>query len=210
MNGFWYYWVLWLLIIYFCFFDENNVRRKKWIYISLFLIISSYIVIPFLTVSLRISILMIAFLAFYFIAKMMIKDIIYAYVMASFVSFVFLSIKYFVYFEPIWLYISPFVMIISIIVFSVIVFVKKHINRLTITVVGIVQGELLLLILLWQKDHPSYRSFMIGDFTFLNIVSVSLLCILCWNSIETIVEMIKTKGLSRKPNIVLSQRNINT
>ncbi|MFA9556130.1 hypothetical protein ACERII_02310 [Evansella sp. AB-rgal1] len=197
MDGFWFFWAMWLVVIAIQFFDESS-RKQKWIVTCLLIISTSSIVIPFLTISLRMPLIIFAIISFTYIARLDMKNIFYAYILSTLTAAVFLMVNYFIFFEPVWLYVSPLIMVSFLTLFSNIVFMKNQKKRVAILVSGFVQGEGLLVVLLWHQSHPSFSTFIYGDYIVLDMLGMSLFLVLCWNLIENFVEFIKKKWINGK------------
>ncbi|MDQ0257494.1 hypothetical protein J2S74_004952 [Evansella vedderi] len=193
MEGFWFFWVMWLIIIGFFFFDNNKKRSEKWVFLCLLLIICSTIVIPVWNITLRLSFIILGCLCFYHIGKLKWSDKIYCYVVLTFISGMYLLVQYFIYFEPVWLYVSPRTMTCFIALITTIIFIKNHIKRITIMIAGLFQGELLFSLMLWERSHIYFYSVILGDYLFMDIFSISLLGIISWNGLELAVNLFRNR-----------------
>lgn len=197
MDGFLFYWTIWLFIIANYFFNEDKKNRDKTLFLLFLLVISSNVVIPIISFSLRATWLIFALVAFRYIAMQNTGAKIYLFFISTFISGIYLFIYYFVFFEPVWLYLSPLVTISSLGAFICIVLLKKQKHRLAAIGSGFVQGDLVQWFILLENNHLSSKWYIVGDYPFLDIVSISMLIVFIWNGLEMAVHWIKNTGLSK-------------
>ncbi|ADU30116.1 YphA family membrane protein [Evansella cellulosilytica] len=184
MEGFWFYWSLWLIIIAIFFFYVNSISRTKWLLAAFIIMISANFTLSLSMITIKLPIIGIGLLSFSYIARLKLKDMFYTYFVVTLISGLFLLFHYFIYFEPVWLYISPLISITSLSIIVVILFVKNNLNRLSIVCSGFIQGEVVLFLMLLEQSHIAAASYILGDFFFLDVLAISMISLLCWNRIE--------------------------
>lgn len=197
MNEFLFYWIVWLFVIIHYFFNDNKKMRDRNVIILLFLLISSHFVIPFFSFSFNGAWFIIAIIAFQYVVKLNKKEKIYLYFISACISSLYLFIHYFIFFEPVWLYVTPITAITTIVTFICILFIKKYNYRFVALAIGFVQGDLVQSIILWKNGHPAFETYVVGDFSFLAILAISLFVIFFWNSFENMINKIKRNKFSK-------------
>src|SRR5699024_391658 len=142
---------------------------------------------------LRITWLIGMIVTFSLIARLTINKKIHLYIISLFISGSYLLLHYFIFIEPVWLITNPLIIMIFITVGISIVILKKPVYRIIAAVGGLIQGDFLLWFILWNESHPYSVQYIIGDFSFLDMLSLSLLVIFIWNSLENVANSIKNK-----------------
>ncbi|MBU9713456.1 hypothetical protein [Evansella tamaricis] len=195
MDGFWFYWFCWLMAILVYFFDDIKKRRDLNLSLVLILIISSILTfsIPFISIEVRASLVVFIVLSLKHFLESKKVQLFYHSIICMMVSGVFLGVHYFIYFEPVWLYVSPLMMISCGSLVVVLLLVKQFMYRISVMIFGALQGEVLLTLFLWNDAHPTLDYIIVGDFYFLDILSISLLMIVMWEGIERLSERLKAK-----------------
>ncbi|SDY86488.1 hypothetical protein SAMN05421736_10424 [Evansella caseinilytica] len=209
MDGFWFFWVFWLIIIATAFFDDNVKRKEIKLFFCFALIISSMITITLPAVAIRLSFLLAALLTYYYLPKASKRNMVYSFCLSGLLSGVYLLFHYFVYFEPVWLYLSPTTMISSLSFVIVIVLINNHVRRIAVMAAGMLQGEIILAFLLYERYHPILDTYIIGNYAFLDIASIGLLLVLCWNGIEKLMNYVKIEWYQRRLRAQASHKKLN-
>lgn len=193
MEGFWFFWSIWLIIIGVYFFDSNKSRKEKNVFLLLLLIGTSGIVFSLGSLSIRMPFVILAILCFYQFAKFKWQEKLYCYFVIILLSGAYFLIQYFIYFEPVWLYVSPLVTICTISSVMAIVFMKNQKKRLLIVTAALIQGEMFFIFSLWEKSHSYFHAIIIGDFLLLDMFSLSMLIVVIWNGLEYGAEFLRNK-----------------
>ncbi|MBU9723967.1 MULTISPECIES: hypothetical protein [Bacillaceae] len=209
MDGFWFYWFSWMVVIAIYFFDDNKKRRFTYVAIVLLFIISSSLIVPFFSFETRGTIFVMALLAFLFLKQSQKSHLIYYNFISTILAGIYLGIHYFVFFEPVWLYVSPLIMISFLSFIATIILVKRTIFRLGVIINGIVQGELILMLLLLHNDHAYLDYLIIGDYGFLDITSITLLFTIVWEGIERSALNLSNRWQQNKHLIHSKQKKLN-
>lgn len=196
MDGFWFYWAIWLLIIGNYFFNDDKKKREKYLIILCLILISANVVIPFFSLSIRATLLIFAMIAFQYVIRHKFYGKLYLYFISACISSIYLFVHYFLYFEPVWLYVSPLITITSISVIICIVLLKNQAHRFISLIAGLVQADIILWIILWDRQHPYYQWYIVGDQLFLDVISLSMLIIYFWNGLENAINMLKRTRFS--------------
>ncbi|UTR09608.1 hypothetical protein MM300_17170 [Evansella sp. LMS18] len=193
MDGFFFLWIAWMAMIVIYFFEDNLKKRNLWLIICLTAITGSSVNLPLLAFSVNGAIVIVTFAACVYVSALHKLSIIYFYFISILLSGLYFFIYYLVYFEPVWLYVPP-LYIISVSSFLVVcLLVKKLSNRLAVIVAGLIQGEIIFTLFLWQSSHPFSPDYVVGGKALLDILFLSILFVFCWSKTEEFMEAVKRK-----------------
>lgn len=198
MDGFIFLWVGWMAIIVIYFFEDNLKKRNLWLVICLAAITGSSINLQLLAFSVNGAIVILTFAACVYVSAFQKLSIIYFYFISILLSGLYFFIYYLVYFEPVWLYVPPLYIISASCFLVVCLLVKKLSNRLAVAVAGLIQGEIIFTVFLWQSSHPFSPEYVIGGNALLDILLLSMLFVFCWSKTEAFMEAVKRKWYKRQ------------
>ncbi|WP_455423361.1 YphA family membrane protein [Evansella halocellulosilytica] len=205
-----FYWSIWLMIISYFFFDENKMRRELYTTIGLLIVITSLYTFPIFGVYVNVALLLIIVIVFSFIRSLSKYRQMYLLFLSFLLTGVYVWVQYFLYIEPVWMFVSPNWVITSVYSLFTIVLLKKPEYRWCVISISVIVGECLTVAMLYYYSHTYTYDYVVGHVTSLAIIFMSILTVSIWKLLEQLALQLKiriTNSISRKTT--LSQRKVN-
>lgn len=179
MEGFYYYWLLWMLWVWITFFQSNRFYRILSVIILLSFVFSlSSITIYQFKIYFPTVIFLIS--SFYFIGNEGKKRAIFFLVSSFIIMMVYGSFHLFTLYEPVWLLFDGKWMLAILIVYCSTILGKKHSDRLIMIVCGMGYGDLLYSVVL----HRIGIYYPVGSLAFLDTIAISITLLTAIHSVK--------------------------
>ncbi|WP_175639711.1 YphA family membrane protein [Metabacillus schmidteae] len=187
MEGIFFYWIMWLVWIFTTFMMDKNKKRLT---VSIFILISIllskwYLVIS--TYSINMTLLFFLFLGYYLAVNLNKLKLVSFYLTSLSLTFAYSGIMLFRIYDPVWFIFDVRFIIGFIISILAIYLGRTSIERFSLYVISLCQGECLYWIVLGQfHDVLTF-----GTQSFLDMLSIGCLIIFLWSAVQHLTIMME-------------------
>ncbi|NUK31248.1 hypothetical protein HT574_14445 [Parageobacillus sp. VR-IP] len=182
MDGIYFYSFFWIVWVIATFFMKKTAWRTMVAAVALITIILSSVSLNIGGFQITLSFLFLFFLSCYYAAKQSRRKLVYMAIAVLTIAFAYTSFQLLVLFDPVWIWMDRTWMLAIILLILCFLFYENIQSRLLCLVIGSCQGEMLYSII----SHKISFSYIIGSYTFLDMVSLSACCMFIWALVDHI------------------------
>lgn len=197
LEGIYFYWFSWIGWVITTFMLKKSKERTALSFFILLIIIVSNHTYHISEYAIHAPFALLFFFSIVFMA--MTKGLLlYYYLICSLIiSIGYVCFHLFELFDPVWLIFDRKWMLSFVMLYLILMLVKDPYHRLSVAMIGVVNGELLYSMILIKF----FREIQIGNFAFLDAFAFIILFVITWNLFEKIAQSFEAnihKGKARR------------
>ncbi|MEK4175537.1 MAG: hypothetical protein C6W58_08925 [Bacillaceae bacterium] len=179
MEGIYYYWFMWIIWVIVTFWLPKTDARFWLSFFILLNILGSATFIHFTQIHVGFSYILFALLSFFILYRT--KRLFYSLFSVLIITVAYAGVKLFYLFDPVWflLDVQMYLSILGVILSNMLS--KDFFEGMAFFILGSCYGEALFS----SAVYSYYRPIVIGDFPFLDMLSIGIFSLLIWASFKT-------------------------
>ncbi|UTR14618.1 hypothetical protein MM221_19010 [Salipaludibacillus sp. LMS25] len=198
IEGAIFFWVIWLVTIYCYFLIDNKNRRTHLLLLCFLTIICSSVTYSSLVIEWNLAWIIFLLVGLYSMRKLSLAGKLKGYVISLFIANLFFSIHKAVYFEPVWLILSPQWSIIVLSLVILIIFLKDVYCRVFSLTLGLFQGLILSFLSQVTANGQEEHLVMTNSLFFLDVLAALMVLSVVWSYAEQIAKKLKDHIIARQ------------
>ncbi|WP_096434851.1 YphA family membrane protein [Alteribacter populi] len=206
--GFWFFWVMWLLVICIYFFsDKKSSVRVEWIIVAFAILILANVTIPFFGFGVNLAMIVIAWIGYKTLIKVGGAALAIGFFISLLLSALFGWLQFVYYYEPVWMLFTIQTSTVALFSLILILIGRTVVIRIAVLSVSFFQGEIGFTFFLIMTGREVELT--IGSFQYLDMLALTFLVVLGWSLIEWFAAWLKQKVYSSFGVLPAGQRKLN-
>ncbi|MCR6110639.1 hypothetical protein HXA35_09885 [Bacillus sp. A301a_S52] len=209
IEGAIFFWITWLTIIYCYFFIDNKTRRAQLLLVCFITIMCSAVTYSSLVIEWNLAWGTFLLVGLYTMRNLSLAGKLKGYVISLFIAHLFFSIHKAVYFEPVWLILSPQWSIIVLSLVVLIIFLNEVYCRVFSLTLGLFQGLILSFLSQLMTNGQEVQLVMTNSLFLLDVLAALMVLVVLWSYAEQIAKKLKVQIMARQGAYTTSKTNVN-
>ncbi|MCR6106561.1 hypothetical protein HXA34_09730 [Salipaludibacillus agaradhaerens] len=209
IEGAIFFWIIWLTIIYSFFLIDNKTRRAQLLLVCFLTIMCSSVTYSSSVIEWNLAWGTFLLVGLYTMRNLSLGGKLKGYVISLFIAYLFFSIHKAVYFEPVWLILSPQWSIIVLSLVVLIIFLNDVYCRVFSLTLGLFQGLILSFLSQIMANGQEVQIVMTNSLFFLDVLTALMVLVVLWSYAEQVTKKFKGQLMARQGSYTSSKTNVN-